>query len=96
VLNYKKVALKQARNNIIQQQRLSKIRYDRNRPHPVYQVGDLVWIKVLTGRSKLDARYTGPVRIIQVLTPVSFIVQNDADHQFQVHSSSIKPVYQNI
>jgi transposase InsO family protein len=49
VLNYKQVILKQAKNHILQQQQLSKVRYDRNRPHPAYQVGDLVWTKVITG-----------------------------------------------
>ena len=51
---------------------------------------------MLTGRSKLAARYTGPARIVRVLTPVSFIVRDNDGHQFQVHSRFLKPVYQRI
>ncbi len=94
VLKYKQAALQQAKAQILHQQQSSKIRYDRNRSNPTYQVGDLVWTKVLNGRSKLTARYTGPARIVQVLTPVSFIVRHDDGHQLQVHSTSLKPVYQ--
>jgi hypothetical protein len=39
------VVLKEVKNHIPQQQQLSKVRYDRNRPHPAYQLGDLVWTK---------------------------------------------------
>lgn len=94
VLHYKRVAVQQATSHILHQQQSSKLRYDRNRSGPTYRVGDLVWTKVLYGRSKFSARYTGPARIVQVLTPVSFLVCYDDGHQLQVHSSSLKPVYQ--
>jgi transposase InsO family protein len=93
VLRYKEITLQQAKAHIHHQQRLSKIRYDLNRPSPTYHVGDLVWTKVLNGRSKLTARYTGPARIVQVLTPVSFLVSYDDGRELQVHSSSLRPVY---
>ena len=93
VLKYKQIVSQQAKAHIFRQQRSSKLRYDRNRQNPTYRIGDLVWTKVLTGRSKLMARYTGPASIVQVLTPVSFLVRYDDGRQVQVHSSSLKPVY---
>ena len=93
VVNYKRFALQQAQHNIHLQQHGSKTRYDLNRPHPVYKVDDLVWIKVLHGRAKLDARYAGPGRITSVLTPVSFIVEDNFGRSLQLHSNSLKPVY---
>jgi transposase InsO family protein len=93
VISYKKVALQQAKNHIIHHQEQSKARYDIHRPHPQYKVGDSVWLKILHGRSKLGARYYGPGRITQVLTPVSYMVEDDTGRSFQVHSSTLKPVY---
>ncbi|CAF3104286.1 unnamed protein product [Rotaria sp. Silwood2] len=93
LIQYRDIALKQARNNIIHQQQLSKLRFDKNRSHPNFLPGDLVWMKIFIGRNKLDARYTGPVRIIQVLSPVSFIVEDDNFQRFQVHSNNLKRVY---
>ncbi|CAF1587649.1 unnamed protein product, partial [Didymodactylos carnosus] len=47
-------ATQMARRNIQHQQQLSKQLYDLN---PSYNIGDLVWFKVLVGRSKLDERF---------------------------------------
>ncbi|CAF1585684.1 unnamed protein product [Rotaria magnacalcarata] len=44
-------------------------------------------------RGKPDARYSGLVRIVQVLSPVSFIVEDQNFQTFQVHSNNIKRVY---
>ncbi|CAF3900736.1 unnamed protein product, partial [Rotaria sp. Silwood1] len=93
LMQYRNIALKQARNNIIHQQQLSKLRFDKNRWHPNFLPGDLVWMKIFMGRNKLDARYTGPVRIIQVLSSVSFVVEDDNFQRFQVHSNNLKRVY---
>ncbi|CAF5007720.1 unnamed protein product, partial [Rotaria sp. Silwood1] len=93
IMQYRKIALSQARNKIIHQQQLSKLRFDKNRSHPNFLPGDLVWMKLVMGRNKLDARYTGFVRIIKVLSPVSFIVEDTHSQQFQVHSQHLKRVY---
>ena len=55
-----------------------------------------MWIKVSQGRSKLDARYYGPGHIVQVLTPVSFIVEDPTGRQLQIHSNALKPVYPRV
>ncbi|CAF1106036.1 unnamed protein product, partial [Rotaria magnacalcarata] len=85
--------LKQAKQHIIHQQEQSKIRFDKNRTHPNFVLGDLVWMKIFVGRHKLEARYTGPARIIRILSPVSFIVEDEHLQQFQVHSNNIRRVY---
>ncbi|CAF1317570.1 unnamed protein product [Rotaria sordida] len=93
VIQYRNAALKQAKENIIHQQELSKIRFDKNRSHPNFVPGDLVWMKIFVGRHKLKARYTGPARIIRIFSPVSFIVEDDKFQRFQVHSNNIRRVY---
>ena len=60
----RRINLNQARENIRNQQHLSKRRYDSNRKDISYSVGDLVFVKVCTGRSKLDQRWVGPSRVI--------------------------------
>ena len=92
-MNYRNFALKQARLNIIHQQQLAKLRFDKNRSHPNFQLGDLVWMKSFGTRTKFDARYTGPAKIVQILSPVSFIVKDQNPQQFQVHSNTLKRVY---
>ncbi|CAF4927133.1 unnamed protein product, partial [Rotaria socialis] len=93
IIKYRSIALKQAKDNIIHQQLLSKQRFDKNRSHPIYHINDLVWMKIFSNRTKFDARYTGPVRIVRVLSPVSYIVEDPDLRQFQVHSNNIKRVY---
>ncbi|CAF3196869.1 unnamed protein product [Rotaria socialis] len=93
VIQYRNTALKQAKQHIMHQQELSKIRFDKNRSHPTFVLGDLVWMKIFVGRHKLKARYTGPARIIRILSPVSFIVEDEHLQQFQVHSNNIRRVY---
>ncbi|CAF1530838.1 unnamed protein product [Rotaria magnacalcarata] len=93
VITYRNTVLKQAKANILHQQQLSKNRFDKNRSHPPFVLGDLVWMKILVGRHKLTARYIDPARIIQILSPVSFIVEDDTLQQFQAHSNNIRRVY---
>ncbi|CAF1472839.1 unnamed protein product, partial [Rotaria sordida] len=83
LMQYRNTVLKQAKNNVLHQQQLSKLRFDKNRSHPIFLPGDLVWMKIFVGRNKLDARYTGPVRIIQLISPVSFIVEDENFQRFQ-------------
>ncbi|CAF1387808.1 unnamed protein product [Rotaria sp. Silwood1] len=60
VIQYRNAALKQAKENIMHKQALSKIRFHKNRSHPNFIPGDLVWMKIFVGRHKLKTRYTGP------------------------------------
>ncbi|CAF1418148.1 unnamed protein product [Rotaria magnacalcarata] len=67
VIRYRNTALKQAHANILHQQQLSKTRFDKNRSHPSFVLGNLVCMKILVGRHKLKARDIGPARIIRIL-----------------------------
>ncbi|CAF4084341.1 unnamed protein product [Rotaria sordida] len=87
-MNYRRIALQQAQNNIIHQQQLTKRRFDKNRSHPNFKLGDLVWLKVFLGRTKLAARYTGPTRIVQIISPVSFIVEDENLQRFQYYKQT--------
>jgi hypothetical protein len=49
----KKLASQAARINI-QQQLMSKRCYDNRRINSIYNEGKLVWVRVLSGRSKFD------------------------------------------
>jgi hypothetical protein len=66
----------QAKSTIIKNQERYKERYDTNRSDPIYKIGDLVLVKTLNIRHKFDIRYEGPFKIIQQLTPKTFIVQH--------------------
>ncbi|CAF1439606.1 unnamed protein product, partial [Didymodactylos carnosus] len=75
---FKHWAIKQARQNIEHQQTLMKRRYDKNRSNPSYAVDDLVWLKILAGRTELDERYRGPFRVTGQLNPVTYTVEDDS------------------
>lgn len=65
-----------AKDHILKQQARYKLRYDNNRSNPSYAVGDLVLVKTLHPRSKFDIRYEDPFRIIDQITPKTFMVQH--------------------
>jgi hypothetical protein len=74
---YLSALTERARNNISQQQKKYKERYDRHRQNPMYKIGDLVLIKTLNRRNKFDIRFEGPFRIIQQLGTKTFLVKHE-------------------
>lgn len=66
-----------ARNNILQQQSRWQQRYNTNRLNLSYRIGDLVYVQVHTGRSKLDARYRGPCTIRGKSGQQHYLVHDD-------------------
>ncbi|CAF1460516.1 unnamed protein product, partial [Didymodactylos carnosus] len=42
----------------------------------LFTIADLVWLKILIGRSKLDERYRGPYRITDKITAVSYMLDD--------------------
>jgi transposase InsO family protein len=91
---FKKLAIHAARVNIEQQQHLGKQRYDKGRANPTYKLDDMVWIKVLSGRSKLDPRYHGPFIIMKRINEVKYIVEHAEDHyQKEEHVNNFIPFY---
>ena len=96
----RKVIIDHAKWNIQYQSKLAKIRYDRNRPDPVYHINDLVLVRVVNKTSKLQEKYEGPYRIIDQKGPSTFIVKiEDPDSDYnsnytkQVTTSDMKPVF---
>ncbi|CAF3790988.1 unnamed protein product [Rotaria sp. Silwood1] len=65
----RKILIDHAKLNIRHQSELAKIRYDRNRPDPIYHINDLVLIRVINKVSKLQEKYEGPYRIIDQKDP---------------------------
>ena len=88
----------QAKRKIMANQERYKERYDINRSDPSYNVGDLVLVKTLNIRHKFDIRYEGPFRIIQRLTPKTFIVQHIRKTTLsrQVTTDVLLPIFQRI
>ena len=94
---YRQVAIRAARENIVQNQILSKQRYDRGRINPRYKEGDLVWVKISSRGSKLDARYHGPFEIIRKFNDVKFLVEHMERHyQQEEHINNFLPYYDRI
>ena len=88
----------QARTNIIRNQERYKQRYNINRSDPSYNIGDIVLVKTLNTRSKLDIRYEGPFRIIKKQAPKTFIVQHvkKSTFQRQVTVDVLLPIFERI
>jgi transposase InsO family protein len=82
-----------AKNHILAQQRYNKLRYDRNRRNPCYNVGDRVFTKIFGGRSKLDPRFSGdPSLIVHANHPTYIARQETTGIERQYHVSDLRPV----
>ncbi|CAF3004538.1 unnamed protein product [Rotaria sp. Silwood2] len=66
-----------ARTNILYHQSHWKKRYNQYRSDPSYQIGDLVYVHIPAGRSKLDARRLGPCIIIDTSGQQHYLVKNN-------------------
>ncbi|CAF1160584.1 unnamed protein product, partial [Didymodactylos carnosus] len=95
IQRFKAITNKMARSNIQYQQTLTKQRYDRNRSSPVYNTGDLVWLKILIGQSKLDERYRSPYRLTDKTTAVNYRLDDD-DGALVAHVNNLLPVYERL
>jgi hypothetical protein len=67
---------KEARENILKNQRQYKTRYDLHRQDLSLKINDLVLVKTPNARNKFDIRYEGPFKIIKQLGIKTFIVQH--------------------
>ncbi|CAF1518533.1 unnamed protein product [Adineta ricciae] len=83
----------QAKANILSQQSSSKIRYDHRRRDPHYKVGDPVFTKIFTSRTKLDPRYSADPQIIIDLHHPTYTVRNlTTGTERSYHVSDLRPV----
>ncbi|CAF1638547.1 unnamed protein product, partial [Didymodactylos carnosus] len=60
---------------------LAKQRFDKNRPDPQYEIGELVLIKVLDKSSKFQEQFEGPYRITEQKGPATFVVKIEDPEQ---------------
>jgi hypothetical protein len=82
-----------ARANILGHQSRWQQRYNQNRRDPLYCVGDLVFLEVCAGRTKLDARRLGPCTVIQTAGQQHYLVQdNHTGRTDWAHVSQLYPV----
>ncbi|CAF1327080.1 unnamed protein product [Rotaria sordida] len=88
----------QAKIHIIKNQERYKQRYDINCSDPTYNIGELVLCKTLNIRYKFDVRYEGPYRIIQKITPKTFIIQHVKKSTLyrQVITDVLLPIFERI
>ena len=67
-----------ARQNNLRHQQLAKHRYDQNRSHPTYSVGQAVLIRNRDPiMNKFSSKFIGPYTIINRLNDKTYIVQHD-------------------
>ncbi|CAF3559432.1 unnamed protein product [Rotaria sp. Silwood1] len=82
-----------ARTNILHHQSHWKKRYNKHRSDPSYQIGDLVYAHIPSGRSKLDARRLGPCTIIDTSGQQHYHVKNNLTGQTNwYHVNQLHPV----
>ena len=82
-----------ARQNISAQQSRWRQRYDQHRSNPSYQIGDLVYVAVMSGRTKLDSRRLGPCSVVKVSgTQTYFIRDTLTGHTQWAHVNQLQPV----
>ncbi|CAF1068627.1 unnamed protein product [Adineta ricciae] len=89
---YRKLVLAMANSNARQHQQMAKQKYDQHRQAPVYEIGQLVFMKRRGYRDKFGERYSGPFRIIDKLDEnhLTYLVQNDHQPtQYQVHINDL-------
>ncbi|CAF1654656.1 unnamed protein product [Rotaria magnacalcarata] len=74
-----------------------KTKYDQHSSHRSFKEGHLVWVSIPSPlkHGKLDPQYQGPCRIIQVLSPTSFIIHrlSDGVNLGATNIDRIKPFY---
>jgi transposase InsO family protein len=84
-----------ARHSILLAQHASKSRYDKNRSDPSYRIGDIILLRNMTRRYKLDVHYEGPYRILRRLDHKTYIVQHIHLHNVirQVTVDFMSPIF---
>ena len=76
IKDYLERLAKEARENILKNQRQYKTRYDLHRRDLSLKINDLVLVKTPNARNKFDIRYEGPFKISKQLGSKTFIVQH--------------------
>ena len=91
---YRTMILKSAKDNIRRQQQMAKQRHDRHRRAPVYEVGQLVFMRRQGSRNKFDERQSGPFRVVGKVgsNDLTYLIASDhAPGQYRVHVNDLSP-----
>ena len=73
---------------------MAKQRHDRHRRVPVYEVGQLVFMKRQGSRNKFDERQSGPFRVVGKVgsNHLTYLIASDhAPGQYRVHVNDLSP-----
>lgn len=71
----RKIIINHTKMHIQHRNQMAKRRYDMNRPDPIYNINDLVLIRVINKTSKFQEKYEGPYRVIKKIGPATVIVK---------------------
>ena len=81
------------KNNISEQQKKSKSRYDHHRTNPRYKLGDTVLTRNFVKRSKLDPSFAlTPKTIIKIDHPVYWVKDTLTEKLSRIHVNDIRPL----
>lgn len=82
----------EAQTNIRQQQSSWSQRCNRNRRNMHHRIGDLVYVSVADGQSKLDPRHNGLYTVIETSGQQHYLVRgNDRDQTDWCHVNQLRP-----
>ncbi|CAF1282589.1 unnamed protein product [Didymodactylos carnosus] len=88
-----KIYHKLAKENSIQQQQLSKNRYDLHRQDPHYKVGDLVLTRIFLRGDKLQPKFSStPKVIINCHHPTYIVKDAQTNVESRVHVGDLRPI----
>lgn len=89
----REILTKEAQINIRQHQSSWQQRYNKNRRDMSYRKGDLVYVSIAQGRSKLDPRRQGPYSIIETSGQQHYLVKDDNTGRTDwCHVNQLSPV----
>ena len=84
---------RQAEQHILLNQSSTKLRYDRHRDDPHYNLGDRVFTKIFAARTKLDPRYSADPQVVVHVRHLTYVVrQLSTGLDRSYHVSDLRPV----
>jgi transposase InsO family protein len=89
-LKHYHIAVKQ---NILNQQQQTKIRYDHRRSNPQYDLGTTVLTRIFTNRSKLDPKFSViPKIVVNKKHPIYYVEDMNTKTISRVHVNDLRPL----
>ena len=89
----RKLLTDRARLNIALHQSRWRRRYDCHRANPSYAVGDMVYVALPPGRTKLDSRRVGPYTVLRLSGDQTYFIRDSITGRTQwAHVNQLQPV----